>query len=629
MSQLLQAGQRGTILVVDDEQDILTAVEDLFEEEFRVLATTQPEEALAILAVERDVAVIISDQRMPGLTGEEFLARARELTDAEGILLTGYADLSAVVGALNRSRIVGYVPKPWDSDTLRSMVASAFGRWELGRALLLERSLLTGLLNHVEAAVSFKDSIGRIVRLNGAKASKLGVSVAEALGREESEFLTPEAAGQLANFEAEVIDIGKPTEETIETRQGAAVTWTQVQRVPLFDAAGDLHHLVTIEQDVSERKQIEGRMRQADKMQALGTLAGGVAHDFNNLLTAIIGSLDLAMGRMPPDPKLERLLNNANTAAKRGASLTHRLLSFSRRHDVRSEVTDVNGLIGAMDGLLQPTLGPTIRIEHDHQPGTWCAEIDPDQLELAVLNLCVNARDAMPNGGTITLRTRCESLEEQSALALPPGDYVVVSVIDNGAGIPPEIQSRVFEPFFTTKDVGKGTGLGLSMVYGLAQQVGGAVSLCSEMGKGTAIHIYLPRCDKPATAKVEAKTAVPEGRRARVLIVDDDPTVRAVLAAYVSDLGHEMIEATDGPSALTVLQRLPIDLMIADVVMPGMSGTELARTAEERYPDLQILLVTGYEGTAEVPAHLPVLRKPFQREDIARQLAEVFAGNPA
>lgn len=629
MSQLLQAGQRGIILVVDDEQDILTAVEDLLEDEYRVLSTTSPAEALGILRAEPEIAVIVSDQRMPGMTGEEFLGHARSLTDAEGILLTGYADLSAVVGALNRSRIVGYVPKPWDAETLRSMVAGAFARWELSRALLLERSLLAGLLNNIDAAVSFKDGIGRFVRLNPTKATLLGVTIEEALGRFESEFLSEEEADRLTALESEAMEAGKPTEETVEKRHGSTAVWSQIQRVPLLNPAGGVNHLVTIERDVSEQKQIEGRMRQADKMQALGTLAGGVAHDFNNLLTAIIGSLDLAMGRLPPDPKLERLLNNANTAAKRGASLTHRLLSFSRRHDIRSEVTDVNALLGAMDGLLQPTLGPTIRIDHDLSTAPWCVEIDPDQLELAVLNLCVNARDAMPGGGTITLRTRQERVAVDGGLALTAGDYVVVSVVDNGAGIPPEILSRVFEPFFTTKDVGKGTGLGLSMVYGLAQQVGGAVSLSSEIGVGTTVDIYLPRTDKPASVERAPKEPSQADRRARVLIVDDDPTVRAVLAAYVADMGHELVEASDGASALTILQRLPIDLLIADVVMPGMSGTDLVKAAQDRHPDLQVLLVTGYEGTAEVPSHLPVLRKPFQREDITRHLAEVFAGNPA
>jgi len=613
---------RGRLLVVDDEPDILIALEDLFEADFDVIATSSPMEALNILAADPAISVIISDQRMPQMSGDAFLARAREFSDAEAIMLTGYADLKAVIGAVNASRIAGYIPKPWDPAALHAVVMNAHERRQLALDLHSERALLHGLLDHTGDAISFKDNEGRFVRLNAVKARRLGHPLEYCIGRTESELNPgPEAEASEAADRAVMLS-GKPAEERLENMDASGTPhWSWTTRVPVLDGRGEIEHLGTIERDVTEQKLLEDRLRQADKMQALGTLAGGVAHDFNNLLTAILGSLDLALRRDTGDPQLGRLLNNAKMAAERGASLTQRLLSFSRRRELKARAVDINALIGEMGDLLARTL-PDVQFETKLTAGAPTAMVDPDQLELAVLNLCVNARDAM-NGGLIRLATDLRHIE-RGTQDLPAGDYAVISVSDTGTGIPPEILNRVFEPFFTTKDVGKGTGLGLSMVYGLAQQFGGGVLIDSVVGKGTTVDVLFPIAAPEKTGTAETAS----GRKAmparKVLLVDDDQSVRHVTAELLNEFGHDLVECQDGRSALERLTADPsIDILVADLAMPGMNGLELAQAAHERRPGLPILLITGFAERVAIPAHISVLRKPFQREELAARLAEL------
>jgi PAS domain S-box-containing protein len=617
--------RNGTILVVDDEPDILVALEDLFENDYRVLSTTSPLKALDIIEKEPDIAIIISDQRMPEMPGDEFLARARHRSDAEAILLTGYADLKAVIGAVNKGRIMAYAPKPWDPTALSSMVASAYERRMLARELETERALLRGLMESTGDQISFKDLEGRFVRLNASKARSLNLTPEACLGRRESDLVPPERAKPREEAERETLAARKPSEH-IEERSASngGTQWFLVHQIPILNEAGAVTNIATIERDVTERKIMEMRLRQADKMQALGTLAGGVAHDFNNLLMAVLGSLDLASRRAPDDPRLTRLLQNATYAAERGASLTQRLLSFSRQRDLRLQAVDVNHVISDMNDLLTRTLGGFIRIERHLAGSLWKAMVDPDQLELAVLNLCINARDAMSENGVLTLSTRNEVIEEGRITDLGRGDYVVISVADTGAGIPPEILSRVLEPFFTTKEVGKGTGLGLSMVYGLAQQSGGTVTIDSTIGAGTTVELYLSRAaiEEPRPESEET-SSFPSAPKVRILLVDDDAEVRTVTAAYLSEMGHRVVEAADGASALDILKAdSQFDLLIADFAMPSMTGLELAEQVRKLQPDLGILLVTGYADPERMPENYPVLHKPFTRTELGRKVTE-------
>jgi signal transduction histidine kinase len=379
-------------------------------------------------------------------------------------------------------------------------------------------------------------------------------------------------------------------------------------------------------EETEQRQQIQTELSQAQKLDALGRLTGGVAHDFNNLLTAVLGSLDIVSRRVQ-DPRLIRLLDIAVQAARRGAELTARMLAFSRKQELVLRPVDINASISGMRDLLTRTLGKMVRLEYDLAEDLWHATADSVQLEVALLNLAINARDAMPSGGSLTFRTRNIQAEEgpHSVAALTPGDYAMVAVLDTGEGMPPEVQSKVFDPFFTTKGVGKGTGLGLSMVYGFTRQVGGSVTIDSSPGKGTAIGLYLPR------AAIDAETAVAEPVEDEpmaplsLLLVDDDDMAREGIAAMLCELGHRVVEAADGASALNVLREsATFDIALADFAMPGMNGVRFAAELRTFRPNLPVLLVTGYTDRDALDGWLQqggrTLSKPFSRAELAREL---------
>lgn len=621
-AELGTAARSGTILAVDDEPDILIALEDLFEDSYRVLTASRPADALEILRAEPDIAVIVSDQRMPGLTGDALLAEARAFHDAQAILLTGYADITAVIAALNRGGIVGYVTKPWDPGILRGTVAQAYERHRLGRDLATERALLRGLLDHAADAISFKDAEGRFVRLNGRKAALLGRELGECLGLREADLPDPRAQAA-ADADAEAVRAGRVSEALVSEGLPGAERWSHFTRVPIRDAAGTVTHLAVIERDVTEQKSLEARLRQSDKMQALGTLAGGIAHDFNNLLTAILGSLELAGPKVADQPRVQRLIENARGAAERGASLTKRLLSFSRAHDLQARATDVNALIEGMSELFRSSLGGRVTVRTDLAPGLPAAQVDPDQLELAVLNLCINARDAMPEGGAITIATRRMAIQGDPEIA--DGEYLGIRVSDEGVGIPEEILRRVCEPFFTTKAVGQGTGLGLAMVFGLAQQSKGRLAIDSEVGRGTCVELALPFAAAAPKEDGVDETAPPTAvRPARILVVDDDPEVRHVTASFLAGFGYDETEASSGPAALDLLRRERFDLVVADLAMPGMSGVELASEVKRRVSGLPVLILTGHADAMQIPPDLPVLAKPFRSADLATRVSDLL-----
>ncbi len=617
--------ERPLILAVDDEPDILIALQDLLEDRYDVRTSTSPREALEMLAREPGFEVIISDQRMPGMTGDVFLAAAREISPAPSILLTGYADLSAVVSAINSGGIGGYAAKPWEPGALRAMVASAVERSRLAFELRVEQRLLQALMDNLPAAVTFKDPEGRIIRLNALKAQMLGVSRDEALGKIERDLISADAAAAMAAVERKAVTRVEPV-QTVEERSGeGGARWIETSHIPLVGDTG-VEHLVEFDRDITDQRMAEARLRQADKLQALGTLAGGVAHDFNNLLTAILGSLDLAGRRLPEDPRLRRYIDNASLAAKKGAALTQRLLGFSRQREPRSESVDVNELLRAMGDLLARSMGGAVQIDWKLEDGVWPANVEPDQFELAILNLCVNARDAMGETGVVTLSSRSETFHEDAPDGLPAGDYVRVTVADTGAGIDPEIAARIFEPFFTTKDVGKGTGLGLSMVYGFVQRSHGAVNVESAPGHGTAISLLLPRAATAAAARTENLAPLAPPRPvARVLVIDDDASVRTVTSEFVRQLGDQAVEAHGAEAAVAILKEdRAIDIAIVDFAMPGMTGLDFVEAARKIRPNLPIMLVSGHPDLRDPPEDIVVLTKPFDVEALAQGVHDAF-----
>ena len=387
---------------------------------------------------------------------------------------------------------------------------------------------------------------------------------------------------------------------------------------------------------IEEREAAEARLRQAQRIEAIGQLTAGIAHDFNNLLTSIIGNIELAgarLGRL--DERSSRLMDAALSAATRGASLTAQLLAFSRQQRMNPQPLDLNRVIGGMTALLGSTLGGTTQIDIVHGDHLWPALADAAQIELVLLNLAINSRDAMANGGRISITTGNYTLgPPERPEEPPPGEYVGVAVADTGAGISEDIRDKVFDPFFTTKEIGRGSGLGLSQVLGVAQQLGGGVRVDSEAGRGTIVTVFLPRATSVAP---EAVTPHAMGRRrqtrerslAGILLVDDDPEVRAVAAAMLREAGHTVIEAGSGGAALERLDEdaASIDLLIADLVMPGMNGFELARAAREDRPNLPVLFITGFADIArsEEAAHETVLQKPFRAEELTAKIADVLA----
>ena len=384
--------------------------------------------------------------------------------------------------------------------------------------------------------------------------------------------------------------------------------------------------------EIAEREIAEARLVQAQKMEAIGQLTGGVAHDFNNLLTAIVGSLELLL-RRTDEEKLRRLAGNALQAAERGARLTAQLLAFSRRQRLTPAPLDVNRIIAGMGDLLARSIGAHVEVETRLEEGLARALADPTQLEVMILNLAINARDAMPGGGRLLIATRnLESVPEPLAAELSPGRYVAICVADTGVGMAPEILQRAFEPFFTTKPQGKGTGLGLAQLYGFARQSGGSVRIDSEERRGTSVTIYLPATD--AEAEV-ARNAPAEGlrpRRGRILLVDDDEDVRGVAAAMVAELGYEVATAAAGEEALRLLEGGRFQLMVTDVAMPGMNGVELGRRARRLAPDMPILFASGYADVQTFGVELSdeaLLRKPFRISEVAARLHHLIEAGPA
>ena len=453
-------------------------------------------------------------------------------------------------------------------------------------------------------------------------------------------------SGVPIRFERELVATGRHLELAafrIEpaSRRQVAVLFQDITARKRAEAA--LQHLnetleVRIAEAIAERKHAEEALRQSQKMEAVGQLTGGIAHDFNNLLTGIIGSLELLEVRLRQGrtSEIHRYVGAAQGASKRAAALTHRLLAFSRRQTLDPKPTDVNRLVMDMEELIRRTVGPQITLEVVTAVGLWSALIDASQLESALLNLCINARDAMPEGGRITIETANKWLDDHAAKErdLPPGQYLSLCVTDTGSGMTPDVIARAFDPFFTTKPIGQGTGLGLSMVYGFVRQSGGQVRIYSEVGCGTTMCLYLPRhygssSEIPTITAPTASARAPTGKT--VLIVDDEPSVRMLVTEVLEDLGYSPIEASDGPAGLRILESdATVDLLISDVGLPGgINGRQLADAARITRPELKVLFITGYAenaiiGSGHLAPGMRVLTKPFVVETLANRIQDMI-----
>jgi PAS domain S-box-containing protein len=486
--------------------------------------------------------------------------------------------------------------------------------------------------------VADRNGVWRTV--NPAWTKTLGWSEAELLNRTSEWLDHPDDGGQTRKEINKLIqgDLTVKFEGRFRHKDGSYrwLSWTGVpDRDHIYAVARD----VTAEKAAAERlKAAEEALLQSQKMEAVGQLTGGIAHDFNNLLTGIVGSLDLLQTRLNQGrtDNVARYINAAMTSANRAAALTHRLLAFARRQPLIPESVDVNQLVVSLEDLLRRTIGESIDLEIAAPDDLWCTLCDPNQLESALLNLAINARDAMPDGGKLIISTANAHLGSVTAdtPALSPGDYICIAVSDTGVGMSAEVAARAFDPFFTTKPIGQGTGLGLSMIYGFARQSNGHVTIDSKLGRGTSVRLYLPRYDGGAAAQqVSAVRAAGQASAGEtVLVVEDEAVVRGVILEMLGEQGYRTLEAIDGPSGLRILRtRQRIDLLVTDVGLPGINGRQLADQARETRPGLKILFITGYAESVAMSGGfleegMEMITKPFELDNLSRRIRAMVSG---
>lgn len=491
------------------------------------------------------------------------------------------------------------------------------------------RILVDGVTDY---AIYMLDPTGKVISWNAGAERIKGYTPDEIIGDHFSRFYPPEEVevGAPASALSIAREAGRFEKEGWRLRKNGARFWAHVVIDPITGDDGEIVGFAKITRDITERADAQRELEvarealyQSQKMEAIGQLTGGVAHDFNNLLAAITGSLDLLRKRLPYDPRTTPLLENAIQGAERGAILTQRMLAFARKQDLKLEAVDVPQLVGGMAEFIRRSIGPHIDIRMRFADGLQRAETDPYQLETALLNLVVNARDALPSGGEIAITADQVSVPRAQG-ERRAGSFVRLSVSDNGTGMPAGTVAKATEPFFTTKGVGKGTGLGLSMVQGLAGQSGGWIEISSELGKGTRIDLWLPlaAADAPAAGAIADQPLEEAGERLVVLAVDDDPLVLTNTVAMLDELGHNVLVANSGDEALVIFQRHPeIDLVLTDEVMPGLTGSQLAERVKELRPTAAVAVASGYADLHTAPDRglvaLPRLAKPFTLAQLA------------
>jgi two-component system cell cycle sensor histidine kinase/response regulator CckA len=768
----MQTVAKERVLVVDDEPQILVALEDLLSERFIVFKTDSAEGALRMMERERDIAVLITDQRMPRMNGDELLATMGTASDTQRIMLTGFADLSAVIRAVNEGRVFSYVTKPWSPQDLQIKVQTAAEHFRLARELAYERQLLHDLMDNIPDGIYFKDHDLRFRRANRSFAAMAGSQKPErVVGRRLEDVFPALSSSEITDSEEQrVLSTGEAVVDVVrEYRWNGQQHWLSETKAPIRGPDGSIVGLVGVARDVTERvktqealreseahlrdqtrvlnsilsgmgdgviavdrsgavlvfnsrarqilgepptgtlpnlvdvygmrdadgvmplsveqdpliramngevvdeteltirnattagaiialkatalldeddnltggivllrdvtqqRNLERQLTQAQKMEAVGRLAGGIAHDFNNLLAVILCYGSILLEEFPVDTRCWQDVKELLAAGDRAAALTKQLLAFSRRRVVTSSIVQLNDVVSDVEKMLRRLLGEDIDMRTELSPGLGTVRADAGQLEQIILNLSINARDAMPDGGKITIETQNVTLNDEYAEShakVVPGEYTMLAVTDTGVGMDAQTQRRIFEPFFTTKDVGKGTGLGLSTVYGIVQQSGGHVWVYSEVQRGTSFKVYLPRVDEVGgAAPVRPQAVAPPRGTETILLVEDDEAVRRVAIRILAACGYNVLEAKRATDARRICAEMgaTIDLLLTDVVMPEISGLKLAQELLEAHPRLRVLYMSGYPGGAVahegiLAADTAYLEKPFSAAGLAQKV---------
>jgi CheY-like chemotaxis protein len=662
--------ERARVLLVDDDERNLLAVATVLEDLGEVVLARSGEEALRHL-LKGEFAVILLDVYMPGLDGYETAQIIREREQTKGIPIVFLSAVNKEAEHLLRGYSMGavdYVFKPVDPIVLRSKVAVFVDLFdkskEIERKARHEQKLLDANLRANAERLHAEQELRRAEQRQAAIIQSLPMVL----------YLEPHEAGPrkpsyvsgdleaitgfaLKDIEADPsvwADRLHPDDRervlaAIEARRKSGRSSIEYrwqcasgeykyfldQAVLLRDPEGRPIEFAGTLTDISEQRSLESQLIQAQKMDAIGKLTGGIAHDFNNLLAAVIGGLGLIERRAELDEEPQRILGMTKRAAEQGSELVRRLLAFARRQKLEPKPIELGALRDAVSDLLIHTMGGLVQINWRLEKRLWEAFADPAQLELALINLIINARDAMPEGGTVTIAAHNVEIEAADPLGLPEGEYVCLAVSDNGTGIAPEVLEKVLEPFFTTKEMGKGSGLGLSMVYGFAKQSNGAFRIDSEFGQGTTAALWLPRA--PAGLRVAVdKAEEPERRRGdarsiRILLVDDHAEVRDTTAALLEEFGHHVTRASNGIEALEQLKagQCTCDLVISDYAMPNLSGTEFLRQVRELCPGIPALIITGYadkESLVEGLNGVEVLLKPFTPSALEAAIGRISEG---
>jgi two-component system, cell cycle sensor histidine kinase and response regulator CckA len=673
----IKAGGPVRVLFVDDEENILRSVKRLFmEESYEVLTANSGEEALELLKDGQDIGLIVSDQRMPGMQGVDLLKQASEISpDTLRIMLTGYTDINAAIDAINKGGAYQYITKPWKDDELIQIVRDAVYRYSLIRenkrlAEIVKRQneelkqwndqlqyrvqeqtveireseeKFRRLFDEAPVGYHEVDKEGRITNVNDSELEMLGYTAEEMLGQPIWKFTAePETIKQV--FEARItgdLPPGQAFECTYCRKDGMSLVVLAGDKL-LKERAGMITGIRTTIQNITELKQTEEKMaslqkqfHQAQKMEAVGRLTGGIAHDFNNLLTIIKGYSQLSLIGLKDSKSLKENIEEIYKASERATELTRQLLAFSRHQIMEMKVLDLNFLLHNLDKMFRRAIGEDIELVNVLADDLGRVKADPGQIEQVIMNLVVNARDAMPSGGKLTIGTANVELDElyiHRYIGAALGRYVELLVSDTGMGMTPEVKDHIFEPFFTTKEKDKGTGLGLSVVYGIVKQSGGNIWVYSEPGQGTVFKIHLPRVDEPLQElqeKVEV-AEIPRGSET-VLVVEDEDQLRKLITQVLQTQGYEVLETSSGDDALMIYKerKEPIHLLLTDVVMPRMSGVQLVDRCRKESQELKVLYMSGYVESVMIHHEVLVtginyIRKPFTVHSLARKVRDIL-----